>query len=489
MHIDLIKKIHINPYPKEIKKLIRKLKKNLFKIFYEILTTSNSISFLKKSNLDKIQKYKKLLLISQKLNSNLITKKISKKLYNNLLLDIGILYGDMSSFQDAKYYLSLYLNNIQLPIFEYKKYSFIKSENEFHINKFKKYDLKIICVFYDDSNLFLMLDVYKQFNHYCEIDLAYLKLGNAAGSLSERQLQNIPDYISYKKLKDIDFRQIEAQKLITKYDAIFVGTPIPANSILFKLRDRPIIVSLYRGIDFFPTKGFFNRRNSEIVCLNQISHINFNNQLMPDKIKDYQYIVHYNPKFFGENLPKKLSAKEINKIYFLAQSIVPCSLEGRKNILNMLIKIAKKYSNKSIIIKLRHLENENKGHIHREKYSYQSIAKNMELPSNIFFSSEPFEKVLKNADYCITCSSTAGLETILNGIKTVFYFNYPKSKKEYLYSASKQFFQKSGLISTYEEIIDLKFKKPEEDWLNDFVCGNSSIFKILDSISYQKKSF
>ena len=26
---------------------------------------------------------------------------------------------------------------------------------------------------------------------------------------------------------------------------------------------------------------------------------------------------------------------EINKIYFLAQSVVPCSLEGRKNILHM----------------------------------------------------------------------------------------------------------------------------------------------------------
>ena len=61
---------------------------------------------------------------------------------------------------------------------------------------------------------------------------------------------------------------------------------------------------------------------------------------MPDNIKDYQNIVHYNPKFFGDNLPK-LNQKEINKIYFLAQSIVPCSLEGRKNILNMLIKIAK----------------------------------------------------------------------------------------------------------------------------------------------------
>ena len=106
----------------------------------------------------------------------------------------------MSSFKDAKYYLSLYLKNIKLPIFEYKKYSFIKSENEFHINKFKRYDLKIICVFYDDSNLFLMLDVYKQFNHYCQIDLAYLKPNNT-NTLSERQLQNIPEMLVIKNLK------------------------------------------------------------------------------------------------------------------------------------------------------------------------------------------------------------------------------------------------------------------------------------------------
>ena len=333
-----------------------------------------------------------------------------------------------------------------------------------------------------------MLDLYKQFSPYCQVDLLYLKPNNT-NTLSERQLQNIPGNISFKIVKDISFSQIEDQKLIRKYDAIMIGTPIPENSIFFRLRDRPIVVSLYRGIDFFSTKGFINRRNSEIVCLNQKSHVDLNYQLMPDNIKDYQNIFHYNPKFFKNKLPIESNSEDIKKIYFLAQAIVPCSLEGRKNIFDMLIKIAKKHPKKSIIIKLRHLENENKYHNHKEKYSYQSIAKNIDLPPNILFSSEPFERLLENADFCITCSSTAGLETILNGIKTVFYFNYPKSQNDYLYSASKEFFKKSGLISSYSEIIDLKFKKLNKDWLNDFICEESSIFEILDKINYLKNNF
>ena len=154
MNINFKKKIYKNLFSKNINTIIKKQIKIFLKKFYVMLTISNSVLFLKKSNLEKIKRYKKLLSISQKFNSNFITKKITQKLESKLCLDIGILYGDIHLTNYAKYYLSLYSQNIKLPIIEYRKYVLIKSKKKFFKNTLKRFDLKIICVFYDDSNLF-----------------------------------------------------------------------------------------------------------------------------------------------------------------------------------------------------------------------------------------------------------------------------------------------------------------------------------------------
>ena len=75
------------------------------------------------------------------------------------------------------------------------------------------------------------------------------------------------------------------------------------------------------------------------------------------------------------------------------------------------MQIAEKYSDKNIIIKLRHLQNENLNHAHMEDYPYELLSQDFNFPSNVSFSAESFNKVLSKADYCITCSSTAGIET------------------------------------------------------------------------------
>ena len=117
------------------------------------------------------------------------------------------------------------------------------------------------------------------------------------------------------------------------------------------------------------------------------------------------------------------------------------------------------------------------------------MADNRNLPSNISFSAEPLEQVYKKADYCITCSSTAGIETAFNDIPTVFYLDYPDSSKEPMTEASIKNFKESGLISTYSEILDLKSNKLNEQWASDFISDNSSVIGILDKIlEIQKKN-
>ena len=138
------------------------------------------------------------------------------------------------------------------------------------------------------------------------------------------------------------------------------------------------------GVDFFPITGFINRRNSDILCVVQKSHLEAYKKVIPKKIMNYQSVLHYNPKFYRTKSLEIPKNKVINNIYFLAQAIVPLTKKGRLHILKMLIQIAKKYSDKNIIIKLRHLQNENSNHAHMEDYPYELLAKNFNFPSNIF---------------------------------------------------------------------------------------------------------
>ena len=101
--------------------------------------------------------------------------------------------------------------------------------------------------------------------------------------------------------------------------------------------------------------------------MTQKCHLDIYKKVMPNIISSYQKVVHYNPKFFRRKKKNNSKNTEIKNIYFLAQAIVPLSLKGRLHILNMLIKIAEKFKTKNIIIKLRHLEDENSNHMHKEK--------------------------------------------------------------------------------------------------------------------------
>ena len=124
-----------------------------------------------------------------------------------------------------------------------------------------------------------------------------------------------------------------------------------------------------------------------------------------------------------------------------------------------------------------------------EDYPYELLGKDLNLPSNISFSAESFNKVLSNADYCITCSSTAGIETALSNIPTSFYLNYPDSSKEPMTKASLENFAESGLLLNSNEILDLKINSLNKKWASDFISDDSSVLKVIQKISEFQKNY
>lgn len=458
-----------------------KSRKILLKILKKLIFLYAEIDFFKKDNESKIKKYKNLLLLSSKVNSKLLDKIIVRKSY----LDLCKLYAKDKSFETSKHYFTKFFNENEIPIIKEEIKPKDGELKNFILDKTKKYNLKLLCIFDDDSTMFIMLDIYKQFEDYCNLNLLLLTKKDIS-NLSDRQLQNIPSNIKLITMEKNDFFEGNSQRFICSYDAVLTCKPIPTLSNFFRVVKRPKIIYLYMGIDFFPIEGLKNRANADIVCFTQKSQLELSKRVMPDFINNYQTRIHYNPKFLSNNKIHKSNTKDIKNIYFLTQSIIPNDIQGRKHILDMLIEIAKNNIDKSIKIKLRHLENENKNHKHQEKYSYQSIGRNIKFPKNLTFTDESFEEVLQKADYCITCSSTAGIETILRGIPTSFYFNYPKAEEHYFTKPSKDIFINSGLIASYKEIIELKCKKVKREWIEDFSCNSSSIIDILEKINELK---
>ena len=90
------------------------------------------------------------------------------------MLPHRVSYGNINLFSKANYYLNLYSENIDLPIEKQNKFSLSKSINKYTYKNTKKFNLKILCIFDDDSTMFVALDFMKQFSPFCEVDLALI---------------------------------------------------------------------------------------------------------------------------------------------------------------------------------------------------------------------------------------------------------------------------------------------------------------------------
>ena len=156
--------------------------------------------------------------------------------------------------------------------------------------------------------MFVALDFMKQFSPFCDVDLALITSKNRS-KLSERQLKSIKGDLKFITIENQDLIKNTRSEFFSSYNVLVTSKSIPVNCNFFKEgKERPLILSLYMGIDFFPVTGFINRKNSDILCVVQKSHIKSYKKVIPKKISNYQSVLHYNPKFYRKNnleIPKK----------------------------------------------------------------------------------------------------------------------------------------------------------------------------------------
>ena len=302
--------------------------------------------------------------------------------------------------------------------------------------------------------------------------------------LSDRQLELLDFPFTTIDIEDI--KSSKAAFLIFKDKThIFSSKAFPFHKKFLRSSCRPSICYMYMGIEFSPIKGLINRLHADAIAFNSQYELDLFEEVMPMEYKNLYTTFAYCPKYLNTRLGLRKSQLDSKsggglRIYFLAQAIVPESRKARLELIQLLIDLANKYPNHEIIIKLRHLKGENNAHSHFESSSYESLLeKKGLLPSNLSVSAEPMEQALKSADICITCSSTAGVETALAGIPTFFYLSYEGASTESLYAGAYNLLKESNLLANREQILSLDIPDCSEIWANKFQPNIHELRKYL----------
>lgn len=354
--------------------------------------------------------------------------------------------------------------------------------------------MQILLTFFDDSSLFTALNfvkIIKNTEHFFFL-VRLTDEEKIYPDLSERQIELLENY----DFLNLSMKQFYSAEFLINFDIIYItrmpnGSFNPSKIINFDIlnKSRPFFIQGWTGLEFTPEKGLYNRRFADGVCFSdgEIYKKQYAN------LQIYQKAFKFFPNFYKNQYENK--KKELKKVYFFAQAIIPAKLHHRMELLQILIDTAYNNTDKEIIIKLRNLPNENKTHKHKELFPYQLLIEQYkdkyQIPQNLSFSTQSMEEVLVDADFCITCSSTAGFESLVHGIPTAFYLDYNKSEHIEEYSTEKvqDYLKALDVIYTAEEIINLAIKPVNRKIVENFFSTKENLKEIFKVVHDFKRNY
>lgn len=351
---------------------------------------------------------------------------------------------------------------------------------------------RLLLLFCDDSTLIFALrlrDLLQNLDHPPEITLGVYTPEQV---LSLRQFETLlPEGDHIILHKDMLFTAMQDGH----YDAILTSRVFRSLSIALKipaikhLRQRARVIAFLGGLDFFPERGYANRLPCDGVFMfphadierfaeyattraNQSSNLS-------TPLVDFGH-----PTFL---IPAARAPADIDSrtdIYFFAQAISPSTRRGRLHVLEAMVALAEANPDRTIWIKLRHLPDENTKHLHREKHDYPSLLETFfpDAPSNLKLTACTMDEAMQDAAIGITCTSTAAIDLIREGLPTMVYLDYVDNYMDPLAPAMRRIFKDSGLIATLEDLLHLRTQPPKADWVEQMFCPRDLGTRVLDMI-------
>ncbi|QCO58161.1 hypothetical protein EOK75_20610 (plasmid) [Pseudorhodobacter turbinis] len=247
--------------------------------------------------------------------------------------------------------------------------------------------------------------------------------------------------------------------------------------------NRPCVVSFLGGLDFFPEQGFMRRLHCDGVYLFPRGAIKDYNALAADLDAGWQDVGFGHPSaLLPQGAPADLDQRR--DIFFFTQALSPSTKRGRIHMLRMMAAIARANPDRKVFIKLRHLPNENRKHLHLERYDYPSLMKALgTVPENLHLTDITMEKALETAALGITCTSTAAIDLLRAGLPSMVHLDYVDAYRDPLVEPMRRLFANSNLITPTERVLTLDPPSPDPRWMEDMFCPRDLGTRVLDTVA------
>lgn len=341
----------------------------------------------------------------------------------------------------------------------------------------------VVILFCDDSTLFFALRmraVLQAVERPVRVDLAWYADESA---LSYRQMsQLLPEgparVLTRKGLEALAFDPWVAAIITSR---VFRPLHLALNGQARRLQGgRPCVVAFLGGLDFNPEAGFARRRNCDAVYLFPASAQATFRATQGDTA--WQDLGFGHPAFLRPLGPARPA--DTGDITFFAQALSPSTRRGRMHMLQVMAAIARRNPHRRVWIKLRHLPHENRAHLHREKHGYPGLLAQLpDAPPNLMLTATTMDEVLQTTALGITCTSTAAIDLLREGLPVMVHLDYVDAYRDPLTGPMRRLFEGSNLITPLEDLLQLRAPVVDPDWLASMLCPRDLGDRVMDTIA------
>lgn len=209
---------------------------------------------------------------------------------------------------------------------------------------------------------------------------------------------------------------------------------------------RPIVVSGYFGVVYEKlVEGLLGRAGSDIVLANSPHDADRFAQVYAGLGLDTSAIVQtglpFLRKFRPHTRPRRFT------VTFACQPGVPASYRDRAYVVDRLIRHARLHPNRRVIVKLRSAPGERVTHAEPHPYPVILRRAGYRLPANLQVILGDMGEMLRETDLLLTVSSTAALEAMHAGVRTVVLTDFGVREK-----LGNAYFVGSGCLASFDEV-------------------------------------
>ncbi|MFT3860264.1 DUF6716 putative glycosyltransferase [Micropruina sp.] len=232
---------------------------------------------------------------------------------------------------------------------------------------------------------------------------------------------------------------------------------------------RPLVVSGYVGVVYEKhAEGLLLRSGSDVILANSPADADAFRRMLAGAGADPAVVLETVLPFLGD--PGSVRGHDGPfTVTFAAQPGVPGARADRELVLRRLVRHARLYPEREVLLKVRGMLGERTTHV--ERYPYQQLAARLgvERPPNLTIVHGNMGEVLERTDLLVTVSSTAAVEAMHRGIPTAILTDF--GLKERL---GNHYFIGSGCLAGFTELDNGALPVADPVWASSRGLGPST---------------